>query len=145
MPVQQILLNLIDNAIKHHDKAQGHIEVTVDDAGDFLVFAVSDDGPGIPEEHQQHVLEMFKTLKSRDRVEGSGMGLAMVKKHVELAGGALTLQSREGAGSRFQFTWPKPVPQPEHDDGQKAAPASSFAGRLIEKGARKAEKKVAER
>lgn len=50
---------------------------------------------------------MFQTLKPRDRVEGSGMGLAIVRKHIELLGGTITLDSAEGEGCTFSFTWPK--------------------------------------
>jgi signal transduction histidine kinase len=50
---------------------------------------------------------MFHTLKPRDQVEGSGMGLAMVRKSIAVFGGTLTLESSEGQGSIFRFTWPK--------------------------------------
>jgi signal transduction histidine kinase len=50
---------------------------------------------------------MFQTLRPRDQVEGSGMGLAMVRKNLELFGGTLQLESAEGQGSIFRFTWPK--------------------------------------
>ncbi len=51
---------------------------------------------------------MFRTLRPRDQVEGSGMGLAMVRKQVELSGGAVTLESSEGQGSTFYVTLPSP-------------------------------------
>lgn len=107
MPLQQIFVNLINNAIKHHDKKKGTIEVTVDHQKDQLLFAVKDDGPGIPEKFHSQIFKMFQTLKPRDRVEGSGMGLAMVHKHIEHFGGQLKLKSEEGKGSIFYFTWPK--------------------------------------
>ena len=107
MPLQQILMNLIGNAIKHHDKKTGSIEVTLEDRGTLYAFAVKDDGPGIPAEFHEQVFKMFQTLRPRDQVEGSGMGLAMVRKHVELAGGTMELESAEGKGSTFRFTWPK--------------------------------------
>jgi len=50
---------------------------------------------------------MFQTLKPRDQVDGSGMGLAMVRKHVATVGGTLSLESEENAGCVFRFTWPK--------------------------------------
>jgi signal transduction histidine kinase len=50
---------------------------------------------------------MFMTLKPRDQVEGSGMGLAMVRKNIEVFGGKLSLESADGKGSVFRFTWPK--------------------------------------
>jgi signal transduction histidine kinase len=107
MPLQQILMNLISNAIKHHDKRNGRIDVTVEDCDTHHAFAVRDDGPGIPAQFHDLVFKMFQTLKPRDQVEGSGMGLAMVRKHIELVGGTLDLESSEGNGSTLRFTWPK--------------------------------------
>jgi len=107
MPLQQVLINLISNAIKHHDKKAGRIEVSVEDLGSMFRFCVKDDGPGIPAQYHEQVFKMFQTLKPRDQVEGSGMGLAMVRKHVDVAGGELQLQSAPGQGSTFSFTWPK--------------------------------------
>jgi signal transduction histidine kinase len=107
MPLQQILMNLIGNAIKHHDKKSGRIELTVQDRRSHFAFAVKDDGPGIPAQFHNQIFKMFQTLKPRDQVEGSGMGFAMVRKNIELFGGALKLKSSEGNGSCFCFTWPK--------------------------------------
>jgi hypothetical protein len=107
MPLQQILMNLISNAIKHHHEKTGCIEVTVDDKGEYYAFAVKDDGPGIPAQFHDQIFKMFQTLRPRDQVEGSGMGLAMVRKNIEVFGGTLQLESVEGRGSTFSFTWPK--------------------------------------
>jgi len=107
MPLQQILINLISNAIKHHDKKAGRVEISVDDLGAGWRFSVKDDGPGIPPQYHEQIFKMFQTLKPRDQVEGSGMGLAMVRKHVDVAGGELKLESAVGQGSTFSFTWPK--------------------------------------
>ena len=70
-------------------------------------FSVKDDGPGIAAEYHEKIFKMFQTLKPRDQVEGSGMGLAMVRKHVDMAGGEIKLESAVGKGSTFSFTWPK--------------------------------------
>jgi signal transduction histidine kinase len=107
LPLQQILMNLISNAIKHHDKKTGCIGVTVEDRGPDYAFAVKDDGPGIRAQFHDQVFKMFQTLLPRDQVEGSGMGLAMVRKNIEVFGGTLDLESAEGQGSVFRFTWPK--------------------------------------
>jgi two-component system sensor kinase FixL len=61
---------------------------------------------------------MFTTLKPRDQVEGSGMGLTMARKNIEASGGVLTLESSEGQGSRFSFTWPKQQPSNEEQSCQ---------------------------
>jgi PAS domain S-box-containing protein len=124
MPLQQILMNLIGNAIKHHDKKDGCIAVTVDDEGTHYLFAVKDDGPGIAGRFHGQIFKMFQTLKPRDKVEGSGMGLAMVRKNIEVFGGTIWLDSAEGAGSTFYFTWPKQQRikrRNEHDDWQQDA------------------------
>ncbi len=106
MPLQTVLLNLVGNAIKHHDRQDGRVVVNARDLGDRIDFSVTDDGPGIAPEFHERVFGMFQTLKPRDQVEGSGMGLAFVRKHVEVVNGTLTLESQVGAGSRFRFTWP---------------------------------------
>lgn len=107
MPLQQILLNLISNAVKHHDKNYGIIEIDVKDDGDNYIFVVKDDGPGIEEQFHEKIFKMFQSLQPRDKVEGSGMGLAMVKKNVELFGGKITVKSELGKGSEFHVVWPK--------------------------------------
>ncbi len=106
-PLEQVFRNLISNAIKHHDRADGRVEVAASDLGDRVEFVVRDDGPGIPAEFHTQAFQMFKTLKPRDEVEGSGMGLALVKKIVENQGGVVTLTSTPGQGAAFHFTWPK--------------------------------------
>ncbi len=107
MPLQQVLMNLVDNAIKHHDKAEGRVEIGLRDAGSMLLISVSDDGPGVPAQFHEKIFEVFRTLKPRDQVEGSGIGLAMVRKNVEMFGGAIKLHSSPGQGCQFRFTWPK--------------------------------------
>jgi len=106
-PLTQVFHNLIGNAIKHRSGDQGRIRIEARDAGSRVEFAVTDDGPGIPPEHHERVFRMFATLKPRDEVEGSGMGLAIVKKVVEARGGRISLESAPGVGSTFRFTWPR--------------------------------------
>lgn len=106
-PLEQVFRNLIGNAIKHHDRRDGLVEISSRDAGAFVEFTVRDDGPGIPPEFHEQVFKMFQTLKPRDQVEGSGMGLALVKKIVENQTGQISLESAAGKGAAFRFTWPK--------------------------------------
>lgn len=105
VPLELVFRNLISNAIKHHDKAQGTIEISACSVADGFAFEVKDDGPGVPLEHQQRVFAMFQTLKPRDEIEGSGIGLALVKKAVESMGGTITLESDGQQGCTFRFTW----------------------------------------
>lgn len=105
--LHQVFANLISNAIKHHHKMDGKIEISVEENGDFYEFSVRDDGPGIAPEYHEKVFLIFQTLKPRDKFESTGVGLALVKRIVEDKGGHVTLESSEGAGSTFRFTWPK--------------------------------------
>ncbi|MEN0037769.1 MAG: ATP-binding protein [Cellvibrio sp.] len=107
-PFEQILRNLFSNALKHHDKDEGVIRVEAASSATFYSISVIDDGPGIPEKFQERVFGMFQTLKPRDELEGSGMGLALIKKIVETYGGSISVYSA-GRGCRFTFTWPKTI------------------------------------
>ncbi len=80
---------LLSNAVKHHDKIAGKIHVASRKDGGDCVIRVEDDGPGIPEKYLERVFEAMTTLKPRDDVEGSGMGLAIVRKIVEVYDGRL--------------------------------------------------------
>ncbi len=106
-PLEQVFRNLIGNAIKHHNRPNGKVAISAEDRGALVEFAVHDDGPGIAPQYHKLVFEMFQTLQARDKVEGSGMGLALVKKIVENQGGKVILKSIPGQGATFRFTWPK--------------------------------------
>ncbi len=103
----QVFSNLIDNSIKHHNHKTGNIEIGVRDLGNFFEFFVKDDGPGIAPEYHKKIFEIFQTLKSKDELESTGIGLSIVKKIVEFQGGKITVDSEQGAGATFYFTWPK--------------------------------------
>lgn len=105
--LQQVFLNLISNAIKYNDKPEGMVEVTVQEAGKYYQFAVKDNGVGIEKEYHEKIFEIFQTLNSRDNVEGTGVGLSIIKRSVEDMGGHIQLKSEEKKGSEFIFTWPK--------------------------------------
>lgn len=107
MPLQQVLCNLVQNAVKHHDKDAGTIVMDVEDSGSTYIFSISDDGPGIDPRYHQKIFEMFQTLKSRDQKEGSGMGLAIINRIIAERGGNITVESEEGKGATFRFAWPK--------------------------------------
>jgi signal transduction histidine kinase len=75
------------------------------------VFAVADDGEGIPAQYAERVFEMFHTLKPRDQVEGSGMGLAIVNRIVQWQGGRVWFEpAPSGRGTVFKFQWKKVQP-----------------------------------
>ena len=107
LPLQQVFTNLMGNAIKHHHRRDGQVKISVLDQGDAYEFSVADDGPGIAPEYHGKIFVIFQTLQARDKVENTGVGLALVKKIVESKGGNIQLESTEGQGSTFRFTWPK--------------------------------------
>jgi signal transduction histidine kinase len=111
IPLQQVVMNLLSNAIKHGRADSPTIEVGCADIADEHDFKVSDNGPGIPPDARDRIWEIFQTLESRDKVEGSGIGLAVVKRIVESQGGRAWVESVPGAGATFHFTWPKSSPQ----------------------------------
>jgi two-component system phosphate regulon sensor histidine kinase PhoR len=103
--LKQVLVNLIDNAIKYSDPG-GTVEVGIGQEGNRCAVWVSDTGPGIPEEHQGRIFERFYRV-DRDRsreVGGTGLGLAIVKHIVEAHGGSIRVRSAPGKGSTFTFT-----------------------------------------
>jgi len=105
--LQQVFSNLISNAIKHNRAESGHVKISVKELDDFYEFSVEDDGPGIDPQYHDKVFVIFQTLEARDKVENTGIGLSLVKKIVEGQGGSISLESAEGEGATFRFTWPK--------------------------------------
>ncbi|MDX2244680.1 MAG: ATP-binding protein [Leptolyngbyaceae cyanobacterium bins.302] len=107
--LRQVFANLLSNAIKHHDRADGRIQVQVNDQETFYEFIVRDDGPGIHPDYHDKIFTIFQTLQARDVKESTGIGLAIVKKVVETEGGTIWVDSQEGQGAAFHFTWRKSV------------------------------------
>lgn len=104
--VQQILSNLIDNAIKYSDKNKTRISVCATENENFYSISVSDNGKGIARDRQKNIFELFKTTVDLDKYgkKGSGLGLATVKKLVKQLGGTIKVDSQLGEGSKFIFT-----------------------------------------
>jgi PAS domain S-box-containing protein len=105
--LEQVLRNLIGNAIKHHDKPKGEVVLSATRVGEFVEFIVRDDGPGILPQFHEKIFQLFQTLKRRGEVESTGMGLAIVKKLVERQNCRITVHSQgNGTGTEFRFRWP---------------------------------------
>jgi PAS domain S-box-containing protein len=107
--IEQVFSNLISNAFKYHDKPSGRISIQHEETKDFHQFKVVDDGPGIDPEYHEKVFVIFQTLQARDKVESTGVGLAIVKKIIEDQGGRIWIESQPGQGTAFVFTVPKQV------------------------------------
>lgn len=107
--LHQILINLITNAIKYHDKETVEIELGVSESDTHFLFYVKDNGPGIETIHQERIFKIFEKLAATDKfgVRGNGIGLATVKKIVEKLGGAIRVESDLGKGAKFIFSLEK--------------------------------------
>ncbi|MBW4519387.1 MAG: response regulator [Scytolyngbya sp. HA4215-MV1] len=105
--IQQVFQNLISNAVKYMGKPEGQIRIGHTTDNGFWQFFVSDTGIGIEERHFEKVFQIFQTLAPRDQSESTGVGLAIVKKIVELYGGRVWVTSQVGHSSTFFFTLPQ--------------------------------------
>jgi len=123
--LQQLFQNLIGNAMKHMGKPQGEIVVSCAEAKGFWEFAVRDTGVGIEEKHFERIFKIFQTLKPRDQVEASGIGLTIVKAIAEKHGGKVRVESTLGEGTTFYFTVLKHFDEFEYAPG---VPALAAAG-----------------
>ncbi len=106
--VEQVWRNLVGNAVKYlGDRPNGRVEVGAVVQGAVVECFVRDNGIGIEPVYHERIFETFQRLKEID-VEGTGVGLAIVKKIVAGAGGRIWVESGKGQGATFRFTWPKP-------------------------------------
>jgi two-component system, OmpR family, phosphate regulon sensor histidine kinase PhoR len=106
--IEQVIYNLIDNALKHGGKSGVNVMVEAHSNGREAIVAVHDDGPGVPLGDQPHLFERFyRVHKDRSRdAGGSGLGLSIVKHTVQAHGGTVALQSSPGAGATFTVSLP---------------------------------------
>lgn len=107
MKLQQVFSNLISNAIKHNDKEKTIINLSCEESEEDYTFTVEDNGPGIEPQFFDRIFVIFQTLQARDTFESTGVGLAIVKKIIDEAGGSIWVESELGKGTRFIFRWPK--------------------------------------
>jgi PAS domain S-box-containing protein len=103
--VSLLLQNVLSNAIKYSEK-EPHIVITAEPEGEFWHIKVKDNGIGFEQEHAATIFQMFQRLHSDDKYSGTGLGLAMCKKIVELHGGKIWAESAVGEGTTFHFTLP---------------------------------------
>ncbi len=89
------------------DKPRGRVKIDCVAEDGFWKFSVADNGRGIREKYFEKIFQMFQTLASRDEIEGTGIGLAVAKKIVEMSGGNIWVESQMGEASTFFFTLPR--------------------------------------
>ena len=102
----QLLMNLINNAIKFRSDKPCHIRVRAKTKDDYYVFSISDNGIGIEEDYQQQIFKIFNQLERHNHT-GTGIGLAICDKIVKFYGGEIWVDSQKGKGSTFYFSLPR--------------------------------------
>jgi PAS domain S-box-containing protein len=105
--IAQVFQNLLGNAVMHMGKPNGQIKVRCIGRDGFWQMSVADNGPGIDRRYFKKIFKMFRTLSPCEESESTGVGLAVVKKIVELNGGRVWVESHIGGGSTFFFVLPK--------------------------------------
>jgi signal transduction histidine kinase len=105
--LEQVFLNLIGNALKHGGRPDVTVRVGVTSEDEQWHFTVADDGVGIAADFHDRIWGMFQTLQPRDKVDSTGIGLALVRKVVEARGGRTWVESTPGQGAVFHVTWPR--------------------------------------
>lgn len=116
--MQQVWVNLIDNAVKFTGEG-GNIAVYLRQIGTEVIVTVADDGVGIPEDKQQRIFEKFYQADTSHASHGNGLGLSIVKSIIDLVGGAIDWQSREGEGTRFTIWLSNKPPVPENSSSKR--------------------------
>lgn len=105
--IEEVFLNFISNAVLHNNAQQPIVNITYTELDNHYRFCIADNGQGIKPEFHQKIFTFFQTLETRDKIEATGAGLAIVKKIIESYEGKVWVESEEGKGARFYFTWPK--------------------------------------
>ena len=123
------MANLIGNAVNYLDKEPGRVEVTWREEGDFYVFRVADNGPGVPETIRDRLFEPFVRGPGEvGRRPGTGLGLYFVRTVVEQGGGRVWVESASGEGSRFYFTVRRRPPGANEGDSHEHIAGAALGG-----------------
>ncbi|RYE94218.1 MAG: PAS domain S-box protein [Myxococcales bacterium] len=109
VPLQQVFMNLIGNAVKYSTQPGATVRIASTDEDAAVHFTVTDNGPGIAPEHHERIWGIFQKLGSK--VDGTGIGLSVVKRIVESRGGRVWVESQPGAGATFHVVWPRQGPE----------------------------------
>ena len=105
----QLFQNLLGNALKYRSDLKPRVEINFQEEEQHYRFCVSDNGIGISSVYFDKIFILFQRLHVKEEYSGTGIGLAVCKKIVELHGGTIWVESTEGIGSTFSFTIRKPV------------------------------------
>ncbi len=111
LQLREAFANLVSNAVRYLDKEPGRVEISCRPQGEFYLFCVADNGPGIPAEVRERIFEPFVRGPAAQGVpDGTGLGLYFVRTAIEQGGGRIWVESAPGQGSRFWFTVPRVPP-----------------------------------
>lgn len=106
--IRELFQNLISNALKYRGREAPVIRIDCEETEGFYTFSVKDNGEGIESKYHQSIFKAFERLHTQDEIEGSGLGLSICSKIVELHKGRIWVESNtDGAGVTFKFTLPK--------------------------------------
>ncbi|MFZ5642888.1 MAG: sensor histidine kinase [Bacillota bacterium] len=107
--MKQVILNLFHNAVQHTDPEKGHISISLIRKENGVLLSIQDNGPGISSEHLPHLFDRFYRIdSSRTRkYGGSGLGLSITKSIVDVHGGTINVESKEGEGCTFNIRLPE--------------------------------------
>lgn len=103
--IRNVLINLISNAIKYSPD-DGRIQIRTSKAGNTVRFEIEDEGMGIPATDQKHLFERFFRAKNVTNLQGTGLGLNIVKRYLDMMGGEITFVSVENKGTTFKVSLP---------------------------------------
>ena len=119
--LNQIIVNLLNNALKFTDEGFVILDYELDEAKKLIVFHVKDSGIGMPEEFKDKIFKRFNKINAKNisANEGLGLGLAISKSYVEMLGGTISVETKEGLGSTFTFTIPLKYAEKNSVDEEK--------------------------
>jgi signal transduction histidine kinase len=107
--LNKVIFNLLDNAVRFHDKQIKNVFVDVSENELDYEIKISDDGPGIAAELKEKIFSIFYTVNSKDVLDSTGAGLTISSKIIAMVGGAIQYTPAVNNGSIFQINWPKTI------------------------------------
>ena len=117
--LNQIIVNLLNNALKFTDEGFVILDYEVDEAKKLIIFHVRDSGIGMPDEFKNKIFKRFNKINAKKISANEGLGLAISKSYVEMLGGTISVETKEGLGSTFTFTIPLKYAEKDTDEVEK--------------------------
>lgn len=127
--LNQIIINLLNNALKFTDEGFVILDYEVDNVKNLIVFHVKDSGIGMPDDFKDKIFKRFNKINAKkiSANEGLGLGLAISKSYVEMLGGTISVETKEGLGSTFTFTIPLQYAEKNTDEVEKVHHIVNFS------------------